>query len=89
MLWIDLPDDIKSQIKDYIIKKEMSITSRQYFMEHYDVPDIMLLRRMLLNIIRKDHDFVFKHLFNKYYRVLKKKLVIVITGKHIDILQNF
>jgi hypothetical protein len=81
MIWIALPDDIKSQIKDYIIKKEMSSTSVLYFKAYYDVPDHTLLRRMLLNVIRKDHDFVFKHLFNKYYSQFKKSTRYRYDGK--------
>ena len=81
MLWIKLPDDIKCLIKDYIRKTEMSNISRYYFKAYYDVPDLKLLRRMILNVIRKDHDFVFKHLFHKYYRVFKKKTRYRYDGK--------
>jgi hypothetical protein len=71
MLWNLLPEDIKQYIKDFIIKIDISITSKRYFNEYYDIPNKLLLRRSILNTIRKDHEFVFKHLFNKYYNQFK------------------
>ena len=71
MIWYYLPEDTKSIIKEYITKETTSILSKTYFNLYYDVPDKRLLRRLLLNVIRKDHDFVFKKLFNNHYNQFK------------------
>ena len=71
MIWIGLPDDIKNKIQEYIIKQDISKISKTHFLLYYDVHDKRLLRRLLLNVIRKDHAFIFKQLFNKYYTQFK------------------
>ena len=74
MLWILLPEDIKQIIKGYIIKFDISNTSKYYFDAYYDIPNKTLLRRFILNTIRNDHEFVFKHIFFKYYNQFKKTI---------------
>jgi hypothetical protein len=81
MLWFLLPDDIKEYIKLHIIKIDMSITSKHYFNEYYDIPNKNLLRRSILNTIRNDHEYVFKHLFFKYYNQFKKTIRYRYDGK--------
>ena len=64
MLWNVLPEDIKQIIKDYIIKLDISNTSKYYFNAYYDIPNKFLLRRSILNTIRNDHEFVFNHIID-------------------------
>ena len=81
MLWNVLPEDIKQIIKNYIIKLDISNTSKYYFNAYYDIPNKFLLRRSILNTIRNDHEFVFKHLFFKYYDQFKKTTRYRYSGK--------
>ena len=81
MIWIYLPDDTKDIIKKYITNEKKSILSKTYFNQYYDVPDKRLLRRLLLNVIRRDHDFVFKKLFTNYYNQFKKTIRYRYDGK--------
>ena len=74
MIWFHLPDDIRSMIHNYIIKQDIAIISKTYFKLYYDVPEKKLLRRCLLNIIRRD-------LFNKYYIQFKKLVHYRYDGK--------
>ena len=71
MIWSLLPDDILYKVKQYIIVQEMSIISKYYYENYYDIYDKMLLRRLLLNTIRNDHYYVFQHFFFKYYDKIK------------------
>lgn len=81
MIWYYLPDDAKCIIKEYITKENTSILSKTNFNLYYDVPDKRLLRRLLLNVIRKDHDFVFKKLFNNHYMQFKNTTRYRYDGK--------
>tara|TARA_Y100000992_G_scaffold171815_1_gene115625 strand:- start:4157 stop:4510 length:354 start_codon:yes stop_codon:yes gene_type:complete len=81
MIWIHLPEDAKNIVKDYMVKEETIMLSKTYFNLYYDVPDIGLLRRLVLNVIRKDHDFVFNRLFTMYYEHFKKLVGYRYQGK--------
>ena len=82
MIWYNLPQDTKDIIKEYYITEEnTSILSKTYFNLHYDVPDKRMLRRLILNVIRKDHDFIFKKLFNNYYKQFKNTIRYRYDGK--------
>lgn len=72
MIWSLLPDDILSKIKKYIIVQDIAIVSKYYYETYYDISNELLLRRLLLNTIRNDHDYVFQHFFLKYYEIIKK-----------------
>tara|TARA_E500000178_G_scaffold312107_1_gene328538 strand:- start:351 stop:704 length:354 start_codon:yes stop_codon:yes gene_type:complete len=81
MIWYYLPDDAKCIIKEYITNENTSILSKTNFNQYYDVPDKKLLRRLLLNVIRKDHDFVFEKLLNNHYNQFKNTIRYRYQGK--------
>ena len=89
MIWSFLPDDILCKIKEYVIVEDIAIISKEYYEKFYDVPDKRLLRRLLLNTIRKDHDYVFQHFFLKYYDNIKSASRYRYQGKSYKTIADF